>query len=332
MSLKLSGNEVDTVFALNGVDENSATCAFGYVLSRSPALLRAVIRDLAKIGIDPEQATIEVQKHEKDDKGGTDIEIHIPNSCDIIIESKRGWELPSEDQLEKYAARLKTGKVSNPLMVSLSAASQDYAESQQRPRIRDICLVHRSWKDLHRLVQRAHRSTTSKEEKRWLREFEIHLGGYVSMRNPRDNMVYMVVLSQRRINGDYTWIDIVYKDNRYFHPIGNKYPKKPPNYIGFRYGGQLRSVHHIDGYEAVNTPNLSSVNKNWRDLDLDTGGQYYFVYKLGPAMKPGKPIKNGSIWPNGRFECAIDTLLSGACKTISAAKKETDKRLESEGI
>ena len=188
MYLKLFGNDVNNIYALNGVDENSATYAYGWALSKSPTLLRTTIQDLVQRDIDPEQASIEVQKYEKD-KGYTDIEICIPNSCHIIIEAKRYWELPLITQLKKYAERLKTGHMLSPLLVSLSAASREYAKRWLPCTTNKVPLKHRSWADLHALVHQAYRSTKSKEEKLWLREFKIHLRGYVSMRNPQDNCI-----------------------------------------------------------------------------------------------------------------------------------------------
>lgn len=322
MNLRQSGNDVDTVFALNGVDENSATFALGWVLSKSPALLHATIHNLAQIDIEPGQALIDVQKHGKD-KGYTDIEILTPNSCNIIIEAKQHWVLPSEEQLKKYATRLKAGRVIRPLIVSLSAASRDYAKRRLPCSISNISLVHRSWADLDALVYKAYSNTKSREEKHWLREFKIHLRRYVSMRNQQDNWVFVVSLSSRYIKKDssYTSIDVVDKDNQYFHPVGNRWPVMPPNYIAFRYGGQLQSVHHIESYEVVT--DLSSANMNWPKTDSD-----YFLYNLGPAMKPPVTIRNGSIWNSGRYWCAIDTLLSGAYKTISGARDESYRRLE----
>lgn len=44
--MKLSGNDINTVFALNGHDENSATYAFSWALSKSPTLRRETIYDL----------------------------------------------------------------------------------------------------------------------------------------------------------------------------------------------------------------------------------------------------------------------------------------------
>ena len=320
--MKLSGNDINTVFALNGDDENSATYAFSWALSKSPTLLRKTIYDLINLDVPSGQILIEAQKHGQD-KGFTDIEIFIPKACHIIFEAKRNWELPSVEQLEKYATRFETAHEPTPLIVSLSAASREYSE-RQLPcrRIRGIPLEHRSWKDIRALVKQAYSNTTSREEKLWLREFEIHLRGYVSMRNPIDNRVFVVSLSQDPIKKgkDYTWNDVVEKDNCYFHEIKDRWPVTPPNYIAFRYGGQLQSVHYIKSYEVET--DLSSVNENWPETDSD-----HFVYNLGPAMNPPVIVINGAIHPAGHYWCIIDTLLSGEYTTISAARDETNRRL-----
>lgn len=321
--MKLSGNDINTVFALNGDDENSATYAFSWALSKSPTLLRKTIYDLVNLEVASEQILIEAQKHGQD-RGFTDIEILIPNACHIIFEAKRNWELPSVEQLEKYATRFETAHEPVPMIVSLSATSREYSE-RQLPcrRIGGIPLEHRSWKDVRELVEQAYSNTKSLKEKLWLREFKNHLRGYVSMRNPIDNRVLVVSLSQAPINEgeDYTWIDVVEDDNHYFHPVGNRWPVTPPNYIAFRYGGQLQSVHYIESHTVVT--DLSSVNENWPQIHSD-----YFVYDLGPAMNPPVIVTNGAIHPAGHYWCIIDTLLSGDYTTISDARDETNRRLD----
>jgi hypothetical protein len=95
---------------------------------------------------------------------------------------------------------------------------------------------------------------------------------------------------------------------------------QPPNYIGFRYYGRLRSAHHIDGFDIVE--NLATYNPLWLETDRD-----HFVYRLGPPMRPVREMKTGKIFTNGRVECAIDMLLSGAFATIGDARDETKRRL-----
>ncbi len=146
------------------------------------------------------------------------------------------------------------------------------------------------------------------------------------MRNPQDNMVYVVSLSHKPIkqNSHYTWIDAVEKDECYFHPLKKGWPDVPPNYIAFRYDGQLQSVHYIESYQVVD--DLSAINESWPEKDADSDPDH-LLYKLGPAMRPPYTVRSGPIW-NRRIRCAIDTLLSGAYENISEAKKETIRRLD----
>lgn len=138
-----------------------------------------------------------------------------------------------------------------------------------------------------------------------------------------DNKVFVVALGKEPMvkGGKHTWIDVVANDHCYFHPVGHTWPVQPPTYMGFRFDGTLQSVHHIESFEIVN--DLSKVNRLWPKTKDD-----HFVYRLGPAMRPMTTVKTGKIYMNGRVWCAIDTLLSGAFSTISAARDETKRRLE----
>jgi hypothetical protein len=322
MSLYLSANEPQSVFSLLGSDENSATFALGWVFERCPKFRNEFLTNL--IGQTPSNRNdvdVYLQRREKE-SGITDIEIHCANFCHVIIEAKRGWTLPHTEQLERYAKRIrKDGDIACRL-VSVSAATARYAAGRLRREIEGILVVHRSWGDIRFLAEIAYAQARGLEEKLWIRELVRHLGGFVSMQNPRDNLVYVVALSREPVKeGDtYTWIDVFEKDNMYFHPVGNRYPTLPPNYIGFRYDGRLQAVRHIDRYKVVR--NLSEVNPKWPETVVD-----HFVYTLGPAMQPMKPIRTGKIYRNHRVWCAIDTLLSGAHETISDARDETQRRL-----
>lgn len=313
------------MFGLAGNDENSATFALGWVVERSRAFLKMILADALGPSWAPgEEVVIDLQLH--DEHGGfTDVEVVCKDICHLIIEAKCGWTIPGQAQLETYAHRIAGLSKSERCIVSLSAASQEYAANRLPREVLGSPVVHRSWADIMRLATAASRSATSFEEKFWLRQFAKHLEDYVSMQNPRDNMVYVVSLSTHSINegARYSWIDVVEKDRRYFHPVGNRWPVLPPNYIGFRYHGALQTVHHIDSYEIVG--NLADRNPNWPVTDTD-----HFVYALGPAMKPVRAVRTGKVFRNGRVWCAIDTLLSGACETISEARDQTAKRLNGE--
>lgn len=323
--LLLFKDKCDTVFALNGTDENSATYALGWTLHKSPALLRALASSCLKVppSIDTEQVSINLQNFGSD-KGYTDIEIKHQSCFHLIFEAKKGWVLPGRAQLEKYVSRFKNdhGAYENnrQVLISLSAASDDYGERNLDPDIEGYPLIHFSWQTLVNLLHSTMKDSKSRTEKYWLKECAKHLKGYISMTSPINNLAYCVVLADKNIGSDdYTWADVVEKDRKYFHPVGGNYPKIPPNYIAFRKGGELLSVHHIDTFDVVN--NLNSVHPKWPETNLD-----HYVYDLGSPMKPTQTMKNGGIHNVGRYWCALDTLLSGDCKTIKDARDETERR------
>lgn len=314
------GKLTNNLFALNGLDENSATYALGWVLANSDKFLKVLVNDLSESNIEPDKSVIELQKH-SNDSGITDIEIIFGNTLHIIIEAKQYWQIPEQDQLLKYTSRFNNTCAKN-ILISLSAATQEFANSRLPTISNDILLLHRSWHDIQLLVTKVFNKTRIIEERLWLKELNNHLMGYVSMQDPKDNSVYVVSLSAKEIieGSGYSWIDVVEKDSTYFHPVGTKgWPSIPPNYLGIRYLGQLQGVYHVDSYKLC--VNLKNENRLWPKTEIE-----HFIYNLGPVMKPNIIIKNGKIYPNGRYWCAIDTLLSGQYKTISEARDETNKR------
>jgi len=321
MELLLTDTSIQSVFELNGTDENSATKALCWVMKKCPSLCEAFALDTYNLKINPKDTILHTQAYASG-AGFTDIEIRCPNIGHIIVEAKIGWTLPNAGQFTKYTQRFNsTNGVFNGL-VSLSAASQAYASSNQPSKISNYPLVHRSWDDIQRLAQATHYKTKSHEEKLWLHQLDSFLGGYVQTQNTRSNEAYVVSLSKTAAvsNPKYTFVDVVTKDSSYFHPVGNTWPVIPPNYIAFRYDGKVQSIHHIESHKVVR--DLSSENPNWPVTNKD-----HFVYKLGPAMIPIKPVLSEQIRAM-RVMCAIDTLLSGKYKTVRQARDETDRRNE----
>jgi hypothetical protein len=100
------------------------------------------------------------------------------------------------------------------------------------------------------------------------------------------------------------------------------WPKEPPNYIAFRYYGKLQSIHHIKSYEVVTNmheriPEIRS--EEWKP---------HFLYTLGQEFGPSTEVRTGSIYPNGRVWCMLDTLFT--CDTISDARDLSQKRVKQE--
>jgi len=321
--IRKSGREVSNVHSLHGTNENAATIAVGWCLEQSPTFLKCFLR--SAIGIenyDADKISIELQKGEE--KRRTDMEIRCGTDFHIIVESKKGWEIPSEDQLRTYARRF-GDETKLKIMLSLSAVSKNYAEGRLPELDKTIQIKPCSWGDVLKMAESSQSKASDRKEKMQLEELRNHLKGYADMSDARDNMVWVVSLSSDKIieGSGYTWIDVVEKDNSYFHPVRNHYTVIPPNYIGFRYDGKLQSVHHIKGSEVVR--NIQEVNSNWLKTDED-----HFVYELGSAMRPAKTIRSGPIMAR-HVGCMIDTLLSGEFNTILEAGNETQRRLGEAG-
>ena len=315
--LIVRGNEAVTVFSLLGGDENAATFALGWTLSRSAVLLRVFLErlDLAR---PPGEVRIELQRH-GDDAGFTDIELFVANQLHVIVEAKVGGAVPGAAQLERYRPRFGPAHAGQ-AFISISAAPVYAASRLLATNLDGVPIRHLSWDEVRRLVRRATAAAVGSTERRWLRDLNIHLEGYVATQVTSSNIVYVVALSDQEIAPGYTWIDVVEKDDAYFHPFGRGgWPISPPNYLGFRYRGQLQSVRHVEAAELV--PELGGRNPHWQ------GWSDHMLYKLGRPMRPVTPLRSGMAYAN-RVYCAIDLLLSGACATIKQAQEETARRLK----
>lgn len=324
-NFKFHGREISSIFQLMGYKENDISHSTAWVLSKCSVMLEHFINDILGLtNLDHDNVEICVQEYDKE-SGITDIEIRDAKEFFIIIEAKRGWMLPSREQLLKYSIRESFMKsiVKNKMIITLSECSREYANHHLEIKIANgIPIKHISWKDIHQHAEMAY-ATSSNSEKKLLRELQIYLRGLMTMQNITSNEVYVVSIGSG--NPDkcaLTWIDIVEQKKKYFHPMGgNGWPKEPPNYIAFRYLGKLQSIHHIENYTITTNLNCEVPEMPNRE---DTYA--HFVYDLGPAIKPPKEIRTGSIFPSGRVWCHLDTLLT--CDTISEARDLTKKRCE----
>jgi hypothetical protein len=312
------------VFCLLGDSENAITKSIAWTLSRCPTFLSTLLGKIApKANLGDVQIATQTCG---DDRGFTDIEIYENGVLHVIVEAKRGWWLPQESQFERYLPRFR--KTLAPLharfLISMSEASELYAGLRLPKSIKSVPLKHMSWRQVLRIVRNSQRMTKSLDEKRWLGQLSLFLGGITTMQKQSSNEVYVVSLSPKEIlpKSKYTWIDVVEKDSKYFHPARKRgYPAEPPNYVGFRYKGALQSIHHVDKYEVVQ--NLQKRNKKWPKTD-----EPHFVYTLGLPMRPAKRIGAGRLYRNMPIRCLIDTLLSGEFETISDAHNASKRRLE----
>lgn len=322
-TLESYGKEIHSIFQLLGDKENDITLSMSWALAKCSEFLKALI--ISIVGMAPPSDEISILNQRYDaDAGITDIEITDFQTFHIIIEAKRGWILPSADQLTKYSLRpdFQNAPYGNKYIVTMSECTQAYATAHLPFReINKIPVKHLAYREIYQLAKTV-RPVSNNEQKHLLDEFCEYLKGLMTMQKLDSNMVYVVALGTKTPDRcSLTWIDIVQKYNKYFCPVGgNGWPKEPPNYIAFRYYGQLQAIHHIDGYTV--TRNLHDEIPEMPDEVLDAN---HYVYKLGPAIKPAKTVKTGKIFRNGRVWAMLDTLL--ICDTISDARDLTQSRL-----
>ena len=321
-TLKAYGDEVLSVFQLIGDKENDITKSIAWALNKCPAFLEKVVNDVLGLKIDPE--TVDILYQSYDPKTGiTDIEMTDSNLFYLIIEAKRGWILPGADQLTKYSIRETFVKslAMNKAIVSMSECSEEYAKCNLPfMEVNGIPVKHLSWRKIFDLASQS-KAESNNAQKRLLEELQTYLGGIMTMQTKDSNWVYVVSLGSGKPEGcSISWIDIVNKCGKYFHPVGGKgWPKEPPNYIAFRYAGKLQSIHHIEDYV---------VSRNMHDeiteMPDEVWEDNHFIYELGPAIIPSKVVKTGNIYPNGRVWAMLDTLLT--CDTISEARDVSKER------
>lgn len=321
MTLNLHDREVNNVFSLLGDSENAITSSIAWTLSQCPVLLDDLCKKLA-LARPPLNIRVAAQSFGSD-RGFTDIEIYETGAIHIIVEAKRGWWLPDQRQFKRYMPRFRESRTpyGKCLLVSMSEASQAFAKLHLPTKIDGIAVRHLSWRDILLIIKISRHRSRSLDEKRWLNQLSMFLEGIASMQNQRSNNVYVVSLGVGEISpgSGYTWIDVVEKHQKYFHPVGHGWPAEPPNYIAFRHHGELKSVHHIRKYKVVSNPR--DANPKWADNPIP-----HFVYDLGRPIRPQKPIRSGPI-RNTRRWCLIDTLLSGEYETISEASNASRQRL-----
>ena len=320
------GAEITSVFQLIGTLENDITKSIAWSLCKCPIFTRKIIYEILGINIEPAKVRIGYQEFEKN-KGITDLEITDDELFYIIIEAKKGWILPGGEQLALYSRREAISKscLKYKAIISLSECSEEYAELYLPFfEINGIPVKHLSWKRIYEIANES-RTGSSNSQKTLLKELMEYLGGIMTMQEKESNWVYVVsVGSGHPDNCNLTWIDFIEKRGKYFHPIGggrSGWPKTPPNYIAFRYYGQLQSIHHIEDY--VVTRNLHEQFIEMPDEECDTD---HFVYTLGPAIKPIHTVKTGKLYATGRVWAMLDTLLTA--DTIKEASEISKARMK----
>ncbi|HZF01708.1 MAG TPA: hypothetical protein VE344_07415 [Methylomirabilota bacterium] len=322
--LRLHNRNIESIFSLLGEKENDITYSLGWAFSRSPHFLQLFLKKILppNLYFNIEELEIVLQEH-KGEAGITDIEIREISGTNVhvIIEAKRGWSFPSLDQLEKYVPRFRNTNRDLYLIVTMSECSEEYARASGLPtKVNGIAVKHISWSEISSLCNSG---VGSHAEKRLMRELKNYLATIVNMQKQDSNWVYVVSLGNQECAPGLTFKQVVNERKRYFHPYGSgeRWPKEPPNYIGFRYDGILQSIHHIESAELFKNFHLHF--PEYPD-EIEDGARY--LYKLGPAIRPLHEVKAGAIVRSLRVWAMLDLLLT--CQTISEARDKSYKRLE----
>ncbi len=315
--LLLHNKPVKSVFSLLGEKENDITFSLGWALAQSPSLLQRFVKTLllGQSSVSFMECVIGLQEFQRD-SGITDLEIRGAN-LHLIIEAKRGWTLPADEQLQKYLRRFRETRAKNQVIVTASECSQSYAREYLPKGIRGIPIRHISWSEvgtLSRFPDGTH------AEKRLMQEFRNYIATIVNMQPKESNWVYVVSLNYDEWAPGLTFVDVVEKRRLYFHPYGRGgWPLDPPNYMGFRYGGRLRSICHVESAEVIRNFHKHIPERPSRDDGP------HFLYHLGPSIQPAKEVKTGKIFRSGRKWAMLDLLLTS--ETIADATAKSFERV-----
>jgi hypothetical protein len=320
--IQLHRRTIESVFELIGTNENSLTFAVGWCLAKAPAFLAVVAKHL---GFEPlgKEATILLQEH-RGSHGITDIEIIDPGKAAWILEAKVGFTPPGMEQLEKYAERLAATPDPAAAKLLVVIAKSDRRELWLKHLVpQDVLGIPvrvLSWGNIRAAIREATGSSRH-AEKRLLSQLDHFITKVLQMQNFESNSVFVVSVGRETFGGGLTsFIDVVCRYNKYFHPAAKNWPSNPPNYMAFRWDGVLQGVHHVDRYEIITT---------WEPHFPDTteaSFQPHYLYHLGPRIMPAHTVRTGNIPRAGRVWAALDLLLT--CDTISEARDQTHARRE----
>ena len=313
----LHSRQLDSVFELLGTKENSITFSLGWALSRCGGFLQKLLCYVLESCPDivPSGVTVLLQES-GDDRGKTDIEIQA-QGIHIIIEAKRGWSLPNSAQLAKYVPRLQPAESVRQMILTMSECSDDFAHLHLPRTISGVPVKHVPWKVVDKLCLAAGGAHV---ERRILADLRQHLKKIVTMQNQESNWVYVVALSHKVWMPGLNFIQIVENLRLYFHPFGTgSFPNQASNYLGFRYGGKLQSVHHVESHEVITNfhPHFPTAP--------DQKIRPHLLYHLGPPILPQTEVRTGKIYRAGRRWAMLDLLLTS--QTIAEASAKSRARI-----
>lgn len=322
VEITLHNRQVHSVFELLGAKENDLTYSLGWGLHKSERLSHLVCqRALARTDIEVPTA-IRLQEHQESG-GYTDIELSGPGYR-VVLEAKRGFVAPSPGQLQRYLSRFRDDEPDRAFLV-VAEASETYARAALRvpSHVDEVPVSYVAWADLLRMVRSTRQQKgLSLRERHTLDELTTYMNKLISQQDQESNMVFVVALNRDGALGSTTsFYQVVTEQGQYFHPYGEKgkrWPKVPPNYLGFRIDGRLLSIHHVESYEVT-----ADLRTRFPEF-AQPGDGNHIVYKLGPAIVPPTTVKTGKLYRSQHVRAHLDLLLTSA--SISEARDLTRAR------
>jgi hypothetical protein len=118
--LRLHSRVVHTVFDLLGDKEDDITYSLGWALSQCDDLIEAFMREFFE-GNPGAPVAVGLQESIAG-AGRTDIELQTKRAH-LLVEAKRGWDLPRPGQLEQYVARFTKDSALEPAIVVFAECS-----------------------------------------------------------------------------------------------------------------------------------------------------------------------------------------------------------------
>lgn len=327
VALARHGRDVETVFDLLGDDENDMTAALGVVLW-APHAFDLLLADLSVSTARGASRHVRLQRHYTGG-GITDVELVV---CDgssrddalVVLEAKRGYEMPTRRQLAQYAAVARDAPARTRLLVTISRLAEAPAAVQAArlgyaAALDGVPVTHRSLRRVQQIVRSA-RARETHAGRRVIDAFSAYLNRILGMETQHSAWTYVVSLGSGHVpGGNLSERDVTTKRARYDYPVGKAGWPEPPNYIAFRYDGGLQSIHHVEQHEVFT--HFEAVLEGARG---PAAGPHYLLH-LGPPILPPKVTPNGPrSHRSNRAWCHLDTLLTAA--TIREALDITQAR------
>lgn len=318
------GSTMTSVFSLLGSNENHLTAALGWTLRNSPRLRDELIGSLEPA---PQAATTAIDLEVSDDLGRTDLELHGADHA-VIIEAKRGWLLPTIDQLAAYATRCRSMPVAH--LLTLSDCSQDWARLRLPATVDGVKVTHLPWSTVGEHLAAARRGAAG-HERLWLDQLNTYLKETLRVVEVNNAEVYCVVINRERPGGGgpHTYREIV-DQGFYYYPYGwgHGWPPVPPNFLAFRWDNQVQRVHRVLDYEVI-----ASLQQRWPDIPAPTGDSHgqartdgtdrpHVLCRLGPPLRM-EPLPTGVNYRAARVWVLLDQLFTAP--TLQVALRESQQ-------